>query len=448
SGSAGVRARLTAGLSAAYMLDRRLDEAVEHGQRAIALAAPAEEEVTELNALATLASVFAFSGRMDEGWSMLEESIARGRRARLEAEAARAYRMIGSSASVLVEYERGERWLREGIEYAERTEQWNHRHYMASHLGHVLWATGAWEGAEEVTQHALADGRGGITTRITSLHVLGYLALGRGDWAVAEATLGEARQVGEEMRELQRFSPALWGLAEAAVLQGRHRDAIELTHAGHHASAAVRDAAYLFPFLVTGTRARLAVGDLVEAERWVDAVTAGLLYRSIPGTLPAIDHAHGLLALARGSTGRAREALISARAGWLERRRAWEGCRATLDLAQCSMRANRAGEAAPLIVEATTAAKRMGAKPLLRLAVELEGTRRAGGVEQRPWAPLTAREFEVASLIAEGRTNREIAARLTITPKTVASHVEHILARLGAERRTEIASWVASVRGG
>ncbi|MGH2383151.1 MAG: response regulator transcription factor, partial [Candidatus Limnocylindria bacterium] len=416
-----------------------------HGQRAIALAAHAEEEVTELNALATLASVFAFSGRMDEGWTMLEESIARGRRARLEAEAARAYRMIGSSASVLVEYERGERWLREGIEYAERTEQWNHRHYMASHLGHVLWATGAWEEAEAVTQHALADGRGGITTRITSLHVLGYLALGRGDWAAAATTLGEARSLGEEMDELQRFSPAIWGLAEAAQLQGQNADAAELTDAGYRASAAVRDAAYLFPFLLTGTRARLALGDVGAAERWVTDLSAALRDRAIPGTLPAVDHANGLLALANGATGRARRALTAARDGWLERRRAWEGCAATIDLARCSLRANRPGEAATLIAHAVTSAQRMRAEPLLALAREMEATLRRRGIDQEPWAPLTAREFEVASLIAEGRTNREIAAQLTIAPKTVASHVEHILGRLGADRRTEIATWVASV---
>ena len=70
---------------------------------------------------------------------------------------------------------------------------------------------------------------------------------------------------------------------------------------------------------------------------------------------------------------------------------------------------------------------------------------RRRGIDQEPCAPLTAREFEVASLIAEGRTNREIAAELAITLKTVASHVEHILGRLGADRRTEIATWFASV---
>jgi DNA-binding CsgD family transcriptional regulator len=57
---------------------------------------------------------------------------------------------------------------------------------------------------------------------------------------------------------------------------------------------------------------------------------------------------------------------------------------------------------------------------------------------------LSAREVEVARLIATGATNREIAAKLTIAPKTVAAHVEHILAKLGASRRAQIATWAAT----
>lgn len=436
------QARLEAGLSAAYMLDRRLDEAIEHGERAITLSADARDEMTELNASTTLASVFLFAGRMEEGWEKLEESVVRARHAGLEAEAARAFRMIGTAASVLVEYDRAERWLRDGIEYAERTEQWNHRHYMAANLGLVLWATGVWEAAEGVTQHALADGRGGITTRITALHVLGYLALGRGDWDAAEGALGEARKVGEEMRELQRYSPAVWGLAEAALLQGRPGEAAELTEIGLRASVDVRDAAHLFPHVVTGTRARLELRDPLAAERWVSDVSTALLDRSIPGTLPALDHARGLLELGTGATGRARTSLIAARDGWRARRRAWEGCMAVIDLARCANRANRPAEATMHIGEALAEAARIGSPVLLDRAERLqkEISRRGPGTE--PWAPLTAREFVVAKLIARGGTNAEIAAELHIAPKTVAAHVEHILARLGADRRTEIAAWV------
>jgi DNA-binding CsgD family transcriptional regulator len=61
---------------------------------------------------------------------------------------------------------------------------------------------------------------------------------------------------------------------------------------------------------------------------------------------------------------------------------------------------------------------------------------------ERPW-PLSARELEVARLVATGATNREIAEALAIAPKTASAHIEHILRKLGAARRTQIAAWVA-----
>jgi DNA-binding CsgD family transcriptional regulator len=52
---------------------------------------------------------------------------------------------------------------------------------------------------------------------------------------------------------------------------------------------------------------------------------------------------------------------------------------------------------------------------------------------------LTAAERRVASLVAEGRTNREIAAALFLGERTVASHLTHIYAKLGVRSRTELA---------
>jgi non-specific serine/threonine protein kinase len=59
-------------------------------------------------------------------------------------------------------------------------------------------------------------------------------------------------------------------------------------------------------------------------------------------------------------------------------------------------------------------------------------------------SPLTARQQEVARLVAEGLTDRQIAARLVISPRTAESHVEQILARLGVRSRAEIAAWTAA----
>jgi HD-GYP domain-containing protein (c-di-GMP phosphodiesterase class II) len=55
---------------------------------------------------------------------------------------------------------------------------------------------------------------------------------------------------------------------------------------------------------------------------------------------------------------------------------------------------------------------------------------------RREWpAGLTAREVEVLSLLARGLQNKEIARRLVVTPRTVATHVEHIYAKLGVSSR-------------
>ena len=80
-------------------------------------------------------------------------------------------------------------------------------------------------------------------------------------------------------------------------------------------------------------------------------------------------------------------------------------------------------------------------------ALAVRRTARGRGTTEEPWAPLTAREFEVARLVAAGMTNGEIATELTIAPKTASAHIEHILAKLGLNRRAEIAAWATMVDG-
>jgi DNA-binding NarL/FixJ family response regulator len=54
---------------------------------------------------------------------------------------------------------------------------------------------------------------------------------------------------------------------------------------------------------------------------------------------------------------------------------------------------------------------------------------------------ITRREREVASLIAEGLTNAEIAETLVLTEGTVANHLEHVLRKLRLRNRTQVATW-------
>ena len=72
-------------------------------------------------------------------------------------------------------------------------------------------------------------------------------------------------------------------------------------------------------------------------------------------------------------------------------------------------------------------------------------------VAAAPPSSLTPREHEIAALIATGRSNKAIAAELSISPTTAARHVANILAKLGFRSRTQIAAWVtdrSSAAGG
>jgi DNA-binding CsgD family transcriptional regulator len=148
--------------------------------------------------------------------------------------------------------------------------------------------------------------------------------------------------------------------------------------------------------------------------------------------------------MAAGSLAAAREGLERAVRGWDERGRVWDASWARLDVAHCLVRMNRHADAVAIVADVRATATGLGSGPLLVRTDELAKAGRGRGFEDEPWRPLTVREFEVARLIAEGLTNSEIALRLDIAPKTVSAHVEHILAKLGAARRAEVASWVAT----
>ena len=64
-----------------------------------------------------------------------------------------------------------------------------------------------------------------------------------------------------------------------------------------------------------------------------------------------------------------------------------------------------------------------------------------------PPATLTARQLQVAALVASGLTNRQIAGRLGIEERSAEGHVERIRKRLGVRSRAQIATWWASAHG-
>ncbi|MGR6917634.1 response regulator [[Actinomadura] parvosata] len=107
----------------------------------------------------------------------------------------------------------------------------------------------------------------------------------------------------------------------------------------------------------------------------------------------------------------------------------------------CGFLLKRSGPA--LLVEAVRAA--MAGDTLISPQVTVRLLR---GLTRRPPPPLadplTARELEIARLVARGHTNARIAAELTISAGTVKTHIAHIQRKVGAANRVGIAAWAWS----
>ncbi|GAA0378606.1 LuxR family transcriptional regulator [Microbispora corallina] len=82
-----------------------------------------------------------------------------------------------------------------------------------------------------------------------------------------------------------------------------------------------------------------------------------------------------------------------------------------------------------------------GAEPDERLGEDRPGRGERAGPEP---SPLTGREREIAELISQGFSNKEISSALVIAQRTTEGHVEHILTKLGFSSRTQIAAWVTA----
>lgn len=112
-----------------------------------------------------------------------------------------------------------------------------------------------------------------------------------------------------------------------------------------------------------------------------------------------------------------------------------EALRSRVRLAQVLVSVGRRSEAIEVAAEARSRAEALGASGLVAPLDELAATPTRGD-----GTALTARELEVLELVAQGRTNGQIATRLYISPKTVSVHVSNLLAKLGAATRGEAAA--------
>jgi DNA-binding NarL/FixJ family response regulator len=143
---------------------------------------------------------------------------------------------------------------------------------------------------------------------------------------------------------------------------------------------------------------------------------------------------------------------------WRQVTQMWEQIQAPVEAARCRLplaeRLLRTGDrdgAKHELSQALHTFDRVGARPASAAALTLAAQARLRlpdtQVQQSSErAGLTQREYEVLQSLAVGETNGQIAAALYLSPKTVSVHVSHILQKLGAANRTEVAS-IAHRRG-
>ncbi len=96
--------------------------------------------------------------------------------------------------------------------------------------------------------------------------------------------------------------------------------------------------------------------------------------------------------------------------------------------------------ASAMIEAAARGATELGMEPLRRRAADVVSTLKAGR------SPLTAREQEVAALVAEGLTNKEVATRLRLSVRTAENHLLNVMNKLGLDNRAQVAAWVTRTR--
>jgi DNA-binding CsgD family transcriptional regulator/tetratricopeptide (TPR) repeat protein len=337
---------------------------------------------------------------------------------------------------------------------------------------------GRWDEALAVGRAGLAldpSGRGTIYLET----VLGRLAALRGDAAEAEDRFAAADELASGEIDSDLAAYLARGRAELALSGGRPAEARQSVEAGLAHVAETSDTNSRPPLVALGLRVladlaadALAARDPAGAAQFV--AEAGRLAATLPADEPVArtEAVGGWFALAEAERTRAAAADSTAIWAALAARLdtipdPWLSAYARFREAEAELRAHgMRGRAAEPLAEAHAIALRLGAEPLRRdveslarrARVPLDGrvpsTAEADGsgseepsgsvsaVARLPTGrgpALSARELEVLRLVADGRTNGEIAERLFITRKTAGVHVTHILDKLGVSNRVEAA---------
>lgn len=286
-----------------------------------------------------------------------------------------------------------------------------------THRAELLQLRGDWDGALAEAERAGMRFHNGMNQHPAARahYRQGELHRLRGDLEEADAAYRLANQWGW---------PPLPGLALLLLARGEGPAAWRTLRTRLAETADATERAHLLPALV---EASLAVDDLPAAIEAADELTdIGSVY--VGTMIAAAGHvARGQVFLASGAPEQAAAELRQAHTAWSELDAPYEVARTQTLLAE-AYRALGDTERAALETEAARAVfADLGARPDLARLDRTEGD--AGGV-------LTPREEEVLALVAEGKTNRQIAEELFVSTRTVDRHLSNILTKLGVASRT------------
>ncbi|MDQ3978773.1 MAG: AAA family ATPase [Actinomycetota bacterium] len=275
----------------------------------------------------------------------------------------------------------------------------------------------------------------------------------KGDYAAAV-------RAGEESVRLARSAdpgliPGMSGLYSAIPLiemgQAQRAREIVLAMSGGRPELQTSRSGYAAAYEVL-TRAELVLGDLDAASDWARRAEEAIHGGELVAEAAFAHRASAAVALARGDAPHAAEMMLEAA------RRA-DGAGVPAEAGRCRILAARAlvrtGQRQRAVAELERAAEELGhigadgyraqAEHELRRLGRRVARRGATAIAaEEGLRSLTDRERELAELVREGHTNREIAAAMYTSEKTIERHLTHIFAKLGVSSRTALALLVAA----
>ncbi len=394
------------------MLSGTTQDALAWGQRALDVARAVGDREVEAHALNNTGTALMRRGD-PQGRIRLDLSLEIALADDLEEHAARAWTNIG----VLQASERSlggaAQTFRSGIAYCAERDLESSMLYMQSYLAGVLLEQGNTEVAVRMAQEVLRHPHFSPTSRIPALLATGLAGIRRGDPGVG-AQLAELQGLAGSTAEPQRSLPVALLQAEAAWTAGRSEDIVALTDKVWAARAGGQE-----PWIIgelAWWRTRGGATDAVELE-------------SSAFDLPE--------PFALMSDGRVREA-----------GNAW----AAIGRPFWSALALAAGGPAET-AEAVAILLRLGATASAQ-AVRRDLAQRGLPVPRGPRnlgranaAGLTARELDILGYLVQGLSDAEIAAKLTLSQRTVGHHVSAVLRKLGVPSRSRAAAAAARILG-